>query len=155
MIGAPSARVYRRDMADVDTPEIATVRAFLTALEEFDLDTAIGLGDEDMVYHNVSLPAARGIGAVEKTLRAMTRYGTGFRAELVNIAGNGPVVLTERMDTLIVGRWESRFWVCGTFEVREGRIQLWRDYFDWANVAGASLAGAMRAIAGSLRGAAR
>lgn len=142
-------------MADVDTQEIATVRAFLAALEEFDLDTAIGLGDQDMVYHNVSLPAARGIGAVEKTLRGMMRYGTGFRAELVNIASNGPTVLTERMDTLVVGRWRSRFWVCGTFEVREGRIQLWRDYFDWANVTGASLAGAVRAITGVLRERAR
>jgi limonene-1,2-epoxide hydrolase len=26
------------------------------------------------------------------------------------------------------------FWVCGTFEVKNGKITLWRDYFDTATV---------------------
>jgi hypothetical protein len=40
------------------------------------------------------------------------------------------ILLTERTDSAR-GRWFSlEFWVCGTFEVRDGKIALWRDYFD-------------------------
>lgn len=133
--------------AGAHTAEMDTVRAFLSALEAFDLDGALRCCDQRIVYHNVSLPAARGIGAVRNTLAAMTRFGTGFTAEILNIAGNGPVVLTERMDTLEVRRWQARFWVCGTFEVHGGRITLWRDYFDWSAVLAASVSGAAWALA--------
>jgi limonene-1,2-epoxide hydrolase len=33
------------------------------------------------------------------------------------------------------------FWVCGTFEVRDGRITLWRDRFDYADLTWAFLRG--------------
>ena len=40
------------------------------------------------------------------------------------------------------------FWVCGTFEVRNGRIVLWRDYFDYANFVWAFVKGTFRALLG-------
>ena len=46
------------------------------------------------------------------------------------IATDGNAVLTERTDALIFGPVRLQFWVCGTFEVRGGRITVWRDYFD-------------------------
>jgi limonene-1,2-epoxide hydrolase len=39
-------------------------------------------------------------------------------------------VLTERTDVLVFGPVRLQFWVCGVFEVHNGRITLWRDYFD-------------------------
>ena len=39
-------------------------------------------------------------------------------------------MLTERTDALIFGPLRLQFWVCGVFEVHDGRITLWRDYFD-------------------------
>lgn len=128
--------------------EIQIVREFLSALEALDVDRALALAAPGMVYQNVPLPPARGLPAVEKTLRAMTRYGTGFEARVHNIAANGPVVLTERTDVLEAGAWRAEFWVCGTFEVHDGLITLWRDYFDWTTFLAASakgLGGALRA----------
>jgi len=46
------------------------------------------------------------------------------------IASGGATVLTERTDSVIVGPFTAHFWVCGIFEVHDGRITLWRDYFD-------------------------
>jgi limonene-1,2-epoxide hydrolase len=125
--------------------ETETVTAFLAALEELDVDRALTYVDPAIVYQNVPLPPARGIKAFERQMRVMARYGTGFEARVHRIAGNGAVVLTERTDVLAVNSWRTEFWVCGTFEVRDGKITLWRDYFDWATVLAASAKGLVNA----------
>src|SRR5690349_10147561 len=94
-----------------------TVAAFLKALERSDLDGALALADEGIVYQNVPLPPARGKAAVEKQLRAMFKRFTGFEVRIRHIASDGEVVLTERTDVLRARRFEAEFWVCGTFEV--------------------------------------
>jgi limonene-1,2-epoxide hydrolase len=124
----------------------ATVTAFLTALEGLDVDAALRLASDDIVYQNVPLPPARGMATVEKQLRWMVKYGTGFEARVHHIAVDGSVVLTERTDVLRAGSWEAAFWVCGTFEVRDDRIVLWRDYFDWTTFLAASARGAGRVL---------
>lgn len=115
------------------TTEIEVVRAFLAHLERLDVDAALALMSEDAVYQNVPLPPDRGRAAVGRTLRRMMGVGSGFRVEYHNIAANGPVVLTERTDVLSIGRIDAAFWVCGTFEVHDGLITLWRDRFDWVD----------------------
>jgi limonene-1,2-epoxide hydrolase len=44
------------------------------------------------------------------------------------------VVLTERVDTFTVGQIVAPLPVMGTFEIREGKISAWRDYFDMAQI---------------------
>ncbi|MFD0684732.1 limonene-1,2-epoxide hydrolase family protein [Actinomadura fibrosa] len=129
---------------------IQVVTDFLSALEDLDIDRALTHAAPDIVYQNVPLPPARGLPAVERTLRAMTRYGTGFEARIHNIAENGPTVLTERTDVLEAGPWRAEFWVCGTFEVHDGRITLWRDYFDWTTFLAASAKGLVGAAFAAL-----
>ena len=63
-----------------------------------------------------------------------------------NLAATSGVVLTERTDVLTAARFSARFWVCGTFELRDGRIVLWRDRFDFADVTVAALRGAAGAL---------
>lgn len=128
------------------TSEVAVVRTFLEALERLDIDAAAALLHPDVVYQNVPLPPARGARAVERQLRGLARWGSAFEARVHNIAGDGAVVLTERTDVLARGRFRAEFWVCGTFEVRDGRIILWRDYFDYLNLLIALAKGAARAL---------
>lgn len=130
--------------------EIEVVHRFLGRLQEMDAAGAVDLCADDVVYQNVPLPAARGRKAVRRQLRAMTRLGTGFEVEMVNIAANGPVVLTERVDVLRRKNFSMEFWVCGTFEVRDGKIVLWRDYFDWPTFLASGVRGAGRAAVGAV-----
>lgn len=132
------------------TGEIDVVHRFLGRLQELDVAGAVGLCADDVVYQNVPLPAARGQKAVRRQLRAMAKVGTGFEVRMVNIAANGPVVLTERIDVLRRGNFAMEFWVCGTFEVRDGKIVLWRDYFDWPTFLAAGVRGAGRAAVGAV-----
>ena len=53
----------------------------------------------------------------------------GFEVKIHRIAVNGATVLTERTDALVFGPVRVQLWACGVFEVRDGRITLWRDYF--------------------------
>ena len=128
------------------------VESFLRALERFDVDAAEALLHPDVTYQNVPLPPARGKQATVKQLRLLEKYCSGFQARTHNIAANGDTVLTERTDVLEVGRFSAEFWVCGTFEVRDGQVVLWRDYFDYADVTVAMVKGAVKALIGRLRG---
>lgn len=111
---------------------IAVVESFLRALERLDLDAAEALLADDVVYQNVPLPPDRGKAAAMKTLKLFMRFGDHFEARIKNIAERNGVVLTERTDVLGTKDASLEFWVCGTFEVKNGRIVLWRDYFDLA-----------------------
>jgi limonene-1,2-epoxide hydrolase len=124
--------------------EIETVRAFLRNLEERNLDRALSYVSSDVVYQNVPLPPARGVREFEKQMRFFEKLVDRFEARTHHIAADGPFVLTERTDVLERGGLRLEFWVCGTFEVREERIVLWRDYFDWAALSVAFLRGLPR-----------
>jgi limonene-1,2-epoxide hydrolase len=136
-------------MPDTETStEIDVVRAFLGALARLDVAAAIDLLSDDVVYQNVPLPPARGRRAVEQQLRWLARHGSGFEVEYHNVAANRATVLTERTDVLIFGRVRAAFWVCGTFEVHDGRISLWRDRFDYVDFVLAFVRGGLKALLG-------
>ncbi len=122
----------------------AVVEAFLAALAASDVDTASALLHDDIVYVNVGLPTVRGRTDVAKVLDLLDRPGSGFEVYLHAISADGPVVLTERTDVLLVGRLRVQFWVCGRFDVHDGKIILWRDAFDFVDI----VRGTLRAIAG-------
>lgn len=119
------------DQLTVQAP-VETVEAYLQAMQDKDWDTMSALLDDDVVYHNVGTPVIHGRHRVLKFLRrgfSNPRMGFGFKNH--RIAGDGTSVLTERTDVLKFAKFEMHFWVCGVFEVHDGRITLWRDYFDF------------------------
>jgi limonene-1,2-epoxide hydrolase len=132
------------------TEPTEVVRAFLAALERLDVDAALDLCSDDVVYQNVPLKPARGKREVGRQLEVMTRYAKGFRVDYFNIAADGDVVLTERTDVITVGPVAAGFWVCGTFEVHDGLIALWRDRFDWVDFGASWVRGGAKAVARKL-----
>ncbi len=134
---------------DVTEPAaIGVVRDFLAALERTDTEAALELLHPDVVYQNVPFPPARGRVAVERQLRGLERMFSGFAVIHHNIAANGSTVLTERTDILSIGKVDVAIWVCGTFELRDGRITLWRDRFDFADLIWAITRGGVKALVG-------
>ena len=113
---------------------VETVQAFFRAMEDRDMDRALELADESIFYENVSLPPARGKAAFVKQMKGFEKFVEGFEVRMHAIAANGSTVLTERVDVLTVKGVPIDIWVCGTLEVRDGKITLWRDYFDWGQM---------------------
>jgi limonene-1,2-epoxide hydrolase len=138
-----------------EQPEIRVVEAFFAALRAGETERALALMSEDVVYQNVPFPADQGKPAVRRTLATFGRMFTGFDVEMKNIAARNGVVLTERVDLLSGPFVDLEIWVCGTFEVKDGRITLWRDYFDIAQSTVQMLTGPIRKLFGRARGDAR
>lgn len=129
---------------------IRTVEVFLNALADEDFDTADAALADDVVYHNVGLPIIHGRHATVKLFRRM-QGRAAFQVKTHRIAADGSAVLTERTDALIIGPLRLQFWVCGVFEVRDGRITLWRDYFDFFDMFKATLRAVAATVFPSLR----
>ncbi|WP_019969272.1 limonene-1,2-epoxide hydrolase family protein [Mycobacterium sp. 141] len=127
-----------------------TVEIFLNALQDEDFDTAENALAQNLVYQNVGLPTIYGRNRTVKLFRSM-QGRVGFEVKIHRIAADGASVLTERTDALIFGPLRLQFWVCGVFEVHEGRITLWRDYFDFLDTAKATVRGLAGIFIPSLR----
>jgi limonene-1,2-epoxide hydrolase len=110
------------------------VERFLDLLSTEDIDGASELLAEGVEYVNVGLPTVHGRERVRRLLRAtLGLEGAGFEVYLHTISAKGSSVLTERTDVMKFRRLRIQFWVCGRFDVRDGQIVLWRDYFDHLN----------------------
>jgi len=131
----------------ITTDPAATVHAFFAAMSDGAFKQALTLVDDRIVWRNTSLPTVRGKLA-KRVIRGMDRKWMGFRADFHHIAADGNIVLTRRTDYLRVGPLEIDFWVCGTFELNDGRIVLWDDYFSWTNVLGGTVRGTFRMLRG-------
>ncbi|MCV7068861.1 limonene-1,2-epoxide hydrolase family protein [Mycolicibacterium houstonense] len=128
----------------------ATVETFLNALQEQDFDTAESALAQNLVYQNVGFPTIYGRNRAIKLFRSMPGP-MGFEVKIHRIAADGATVLTERTDAITFGPLRLQFWVCGVFEVYEGRITLWRDYFDMFDMFKATLRGLAGVVVPSLR----
>lgn len=133
---------------DIDNAH--TVEVMLSGLQNQDFDAVAAALDECLVYQNVGFPTIRGRARAMKLFRGMDGR-LGFEVKIHRIAVNGSSVLTERTDVLAFGPVRLQFWVCGVFEVSDGRITLWRDYFDMWDVTKALLRGVAGAVVPALR----
>jgi limonene-1,2-epoxide hydrolase len=72
--------------------------------------------------------------AIAKNIASFIRPGApgieSINFRVINIAANGPVVMTERVDVFTLPNKSFELPVMGTFEVKDGKIKAWRDYFD-------------------------
>jgi limonene-1,2-epoxide hydrolase len=127
------------------------VSGFLQAMADGDMDAAVAAVADDLVYSNVSLPTIRTKERFARGAKSFTRARLSFDVRIHKVAENGATVMTERTDVLSWGPYRSQFWVCGVFEVHDGKITLWRDYFDWQNVVRASLRGLLGVLIPPLR----
>ena len=89
---------------------------------------------DDAVYHNIPLVPVTGRAAIANTIASFIRPGApGIEAiefHVINIAADGPVVMTERVDVFKLPDKSFELPVMGIFEVSDGKISAWRDYFD-------------------------
>ena len=116
-----------------DTPD-SFVRQFISRLVARDLEGAAAMVTDDFEYDNVPMGKAFGPAAVTDTLSGFFSMCTGIDWEIIRQTSSGDMthgtVLNERDDRVeIHGRWAT-LPVAGVFEVRDGKISLWRDYFD-------------------------
>ncbi len=126
------------------SPE-AIVTRFCEAWKRGDIEELMSFFAADAVYHNIPVPPVKGAKAIRDAFLAFAKLMDSIELENLNVAANGNVVFTERIDHF---RWQGKTLalpVAGVFEVRDGKITAHRDYFDyatWLNATGIPLAAA-------------
>ena len=94
-----------------------------------DIAAIVGYFTDDAVYHNMPIQAIQGKDAIKGMIEQFMAPFEGCDWQITHIAAAGDTVLTERVDKFI-GAKTVELPVMGTFEVRDGKIAAWRDYFD-------------------------
>lgn len=112
-----------------DTP-IDTVRRFCAAWSNVDPDELAGFFTDDAVYHNIPIAPVTGRDTIKATIAGFTGGVEKIEFRVNHIVADGPIVLTERVDVFVLPERAIELPVMGTFEVRDGKIAAWRDYFD-------------------------
>ncbi len=117
------------------------VREFCAAWEALDRERILAAFTDDAVYHNMPMAPAKGKEAIGGLLTLILGQAKSAAFEIKHIVSDGDIVLTERVDTFVMGGNKTiALDVMGTFELRDGKIAAWRDYFDmaqWTKQAGA------------------
>lgn len=107
------------------------VRAFVAAWNANDIDSVVGYLHPEVRYHNVPLEPIFGREPVRHYLRSIGTFDW-VDWQLLAIAESGNQVLTERVDRFSLRGHEVSLPLMGIFEVEQGLIRGWRDYFDLA-----------------------
>ena len=111
-----------------------TVKAFLSAMEKKDYDAGLSLVSADCEYTNLPMGTVYGPSAIRDTLEPFFGPILENEFKLLRTAAEGPVVFVERLDRHRgPGGW-FELPVTGIFEVRNGLIDVWREYFDLATI---------------------
>ena len=113
----------------MSTPE-EVVQEFCAAFATKDVDTIASLLADDVVYHNVGMAPAVGKEASIAMIQGFLDMAEKMTFRIHRIAANGDSVLTERTDTFTINGADSPVAVMGSFDLRDGKIVAWRDYFD-------------------------
>jgi limonene-1,2-epoxide hydrolase len=116
-------------MPDAVTP-IDVVTRFCAAWADGDLDAIVAFFTDDAVYHNIPIAPVTGRDAIRETIAGFTAGVQSIEFRVENIAAAGAVVLTERVDVFVFPTTTIELPVMGAFEVHDGHISAWRDYFD-------------------------
>jgi len=115
---------------DAATTPLELVRRFCAAWADLDLDELSAYFTDDAVYHNIPIAPVTGRDAIRSTIEGFTTGTERIEFRVRAIAAEGSTVLTERVDVFVLPGTTVELPVMGTFEVRDGRIAAWRDYFD-------------------------
>jgi limonene-1,2-epoxide hydrolase len=114
---------------------IDVVRRFCDAWsEDMDAQELAAFFTDDAVYHNIPMEPVSGRAAIAENFATFIRPGPpgveGLDLRIINIAADGPIVMTERIDVFKLPGKSFEVPVMGIFEVSDGKINAWRDYFD-------------------------
>lgn len=110
------------------------VHAFLKAMETLDYDTALPYIADSCEYENMPMGKVHGPAGVRSVLEPFFAPTLENEFKILRELAQGPLVFAERLDRHRIAKGWVELPVTGVFEVHDGKITLWRDYFDAATI---------------------
>ena len=120
----------------MDTNE-KIIRDFIAAWSRLDVKELLEFFTDDGCYHNMPMQPAKGRKNVEQLISGFLSTWTETQWEIINIASSGNIVIAERVDKTKTTGGNVDLPCVGVFELENGKIKEWRDYFDMGTYTGA------------------
>jgi limonene-1,2-epoxide hydrolase len=111
---------------------LQVIRDFIEAWSNLDADELVEYFTEDGIYYNMPAQPVQGKEQLKGFIGGFISNWTKTDWDLLNIVGEGDVVFAERLDRTVAGEVKVDLPCCGVFEMQDGKIKVWRDYFDMA-----------------------
>ena len=105
------------------------IREFIAAWERRDADHIVDCFTDDGMYHSVPLTPIVGKAAIREFVEGFTDVPPG-RLEIHHQVASATVVMNERTDSITLNGKPVVLPICGVFELENGKIKAWREYFD-------------------------
>ena len=108
------------------------VSAFCESWASRNIDTIMEFFAEDAVYHNIPMdPPNEGKAQIRQVIETFMSDPDAVEFKVHHQAENDEgVVMNERTDYFHIGDHTISLRVMGVFELADGKITGWRDYFD-------------------------
>lgn len=108
------------------------VREFITSWSRLDAEELAGYFTEDGTYHNIPSSAVEGRDNIQQFISGFIRPWESTDWEIISLLADGDIVMVERLDKTVVAGSQINLPCFGYFELEDGKIKMWRDYFDLA-----------------------
>ena len=123
MTGSPTGNMASNEQIVCD---------FIAAWSRLDADEIVAFFTADGTYHNMMNKPVSGHANLRAFIGGFIKDWTETTWDVLTIVSRGDVVIAERLDRTRVGAKAVDLPCCGVFELSEGKIRIWRDYFDLA-----------------------
>lgn len=110
------------------------VKTLLTTLMNKDYDAGVKYVSADCEYTNIPMATVKGPAGVRAVLEPFFAPTIRNEFTVLREAVAGPVVFLERLDRHLLATGWVELPVAGVFEVHDGLVTVWRDYFDAATI---------------------
>lgn len=110
----------------------AAVEAFVAAINSKDIDSVMEFFAPDAVYHNMPMAPVSGSAAIRQVIEQFIGPAEEVDWQILTIAESGGSVMAERLDRFTLDGKTVELPCNGVYEMEDGKIKIWRDYFDMA-----------------------
>ncbi|MDX2142088.1 MAG: nuclear transport factor 2 family protein [Rhodospirillaceae bacterium] len=113
---------------------LQVAQEMVDAWNTLDLERIIATFAEDGVLHSVMVEPVQGRAALRQHLSGLLSGATRLELRLKNVAVAGNVVFLERLDDFDYKGRHGAVPVVGVMEIGEGKVKVWREYYDRASL---------------------
>lgn len=106
------------------------IRDFIAAWSRLDSEELANYFTDDGVYHNMPMGPIAGKDDIRKFIHGFTAPWSETQWDIVSLLAAGDLVMVERVDRTLAEDKSVALPCVGVFEMEDGKIKRWRDYFD-------------------------
>ncbi len=106
------------------------IREFIAAWSNLDPVELASYFTEDGTYNNMPSSAVSGRDNVQNFIAGFIRTWEQTDWEIISLLADGDIVMVERLDKTVVAGKPVNLPCFGIFEMEDGKIKVWRDYFN-------------------------